>query len=46
MTTLDATALVMEHIEAYNARDLDRTVSYYASDARIFGGDGALLDDG
>ena len=46
MTTLDATALVMEHIEAYNARHLDRTVSYYASDARIFGGDGALLDDG
>jgi len=46
MTTPNATALVLEHIEAYNARDLDKMLSYYASDARIFDGDGTLLDDG
>ncbi len=46
MTTPDAAALVLEHIEAYNARDLDRTLSYYATDARIFDGEGTLLDEG
>jgi hypothetical protein len=46
MTTPDATALVLEHIEAYNARDLDRTLSYYATDALILDGDGTLLDEG
>ena len=46
MTTPDATALVLDHIEAYNARDLDRMLSYYASDAVILDGDGSLLDEG
>lgn len=46
MTTPDATALVLEHIDAYNARDLDKMLSYYASDALILDGDGTLLDEG
>jgi uncharacterized protein (TIGR02246 family) len=46
MTTPEATALVMEHIQAYNARDLDRTLSYYATDALILDGDGTVLDEG
>jgi hypothetical protein len=45
MTTPDATALVLEHIEAYNARDLDKMLSYYATDALILDGDGALLEE-
>lgn len=46
MTTPDATALVLEHIEAYNARDLDKMLSYYASDAQILRDDGTLLSGG
>lgn len=46
MTNPDAKALVLEHIEAYNARDLDKVLSYYASDALILDGDGSLLETG
>jgi uncharacterized protein (TIGR02246 family) len=46
MTTPDATALVLEQVEAYNARDLKRMLSYYSTDAVILGGDGVLLDEG
>ena len=46
MPTPAATALVLEQIDAYNARDLDKMLSYYASDAVILDGDGTHLDQG
>ena len=46
MTTPDATALVLEQVQAYNARDLDKMLSYYATDARILDGDGTFLEKG
>jgi uncharacterized protein (TIGR02246 family) len=46
MPPTDVQSLVLEHVEAYNARDLDRTLSYYAPDAVIVDNGGTVLSDG
>jgi uncharacterized protein (TIGR02246 family) len=44
--TPDIETIVQEQIDAYNARDLDRTLSYYAPNATIVSSDGTVMDEG
>ena len=46
MANPDVLAVVLAEHEAYNAHDLDRLLSYYASDAVIVDGDGKLMSEG
>ena len=46
MPSVDAESIVREQVEAYNARDLDRTLAYYAPDAVIVDNDGTILAEG
>lgn len=45
MSESDVVAVVQEQIGAYNARDLDRTLSYYAPGATVVDGNGNVLDE-
>ncbi len=38
--------VVRDQVDAYNRRDLDDLLSYYAKDAMIFAPDGQVLDAG
>lgn len=46
MPSPNVVAVVQEQIAAYNARDLDRTLSFYAPNATIVDGNGAVLEEG
>ena len=42
----DRAPLVDEMVQAYNARDVDRMLSYFADDAVILDAEGAVMDAG
>ena len=42
----DSARLVDEMVQAYNARDVDRMLSYFADDAMIVDAEGAVMDAG
>jgi uncharacterized protein (TIGR02246 family) len=44
MSSPDATAVVLEQVAAYNARDIERTMSFYAADAVLVDSLGKVLD--
>lgn len=46
MDTSEVTALVLDQIAAYNARDIERFLAYYAPDATIIDGSGAVMAEG
>lgn len=46
MDKRDPTQVVLSQLDAYNRHDVDRFLSFYASDALITDRDGAVLDEG
>lgn len=46
MDERDPAGVVRSQLDAYNRHDVDRFLSFYASDARIIDRDGSVLDEG
>jgi hypothetical protein len=44
MVSADATDVVMAQVAAYNARDIERTMSYYAAEAVLVDSQGNVVD--
>jgi hypothetical protein len=43
---VDETQVIQDQVDAYNARDLDRFLSYYSADASVEDGVGAVMMQG
>lgn len=46
MDKADVVTIVQDHLDAYNARDLDGTLRFYVDDAVIVDGGGAVIAEG